>query len=215
MPTSQSKTPAPKAASAARRFPLGMVLAGVFTVLLIVTVFLTLDSGEPARADEYGTPAVTGSLPKLADSAADPAVGTPAPEVVGAGFDGATVSITDDGRAKILLLVAHWCPYCQAEVAWVSPYLRDNPLPDGVDLYGIATAIDRTRENWPPSEWLAREGFAAPVVVDDRGNSVANAFGLPAYPYWVFVRADGTVAGRVSGGITPEDLAAVVTELAP
>lgn len=196
-----------------RRLPIGLIIGGVFTVLLIVTVFLTLDDGTSDAADEYGSPTVEGALPLLTDSLADTASGNAAPSVVGADFDGNEVSMTDDGRAKMILFVAHWCPFCQDEVPWVADWLADTDLGD-VDFYGVATSIDRLRENWPPSEWLEREGFGAPVVVDDRINSVATAFGLPAYPYWVFVEADGTVAARISGGLSAADLDRVLASLA-
>jgi hypothetical protein len=62
---------------------------------------------------------------------------------------------------------------------------------------------------------LEREGFTAPVLVDDRINTVANSFGLPAYPYWVIVNADGTIAARISGGISAADLDRIVASLAP
>ena len=197
-----------------RKLPLGLMLGGVFAVLLIVTIFLTLDSGTNAGADEYGDPTVEGSLPLLLDSLDDPAIGTPAPEVTGADFDGATVSITNDGNAKLILFVAHWCPFCQDEVPWVSDWLQATELPENVDVYGVATSIDRSRENYPPSDWLEREGFTAPTLADDRVNSIGTAFGLPAYPYWVFVNADGTVAARISGGLSEADLDRIVASLA-
>ena len=206
----RSKTTKP----AGRRLPLALIGGAVFTVLLIVTVFLTLEGETDDRPDEYGSPTVTGALPVLADSTADPAMGTSAPEVTGQSFDGTEISITADGTAKAIVFLAHWCPFCQEELPWVSDWLAENGTPAGVDVYAVATAISRNRENWPPSEWLEREGFDGPILVDDEANSIANAFGLPAYPYWVFVDADGNVAGRVSGGITPDDLAAVLATLA-
>jgi len=198
----------PKLAPAApqgRKLPLGMILGGLFTVLLIVTVFLTLDGGE-AAADEYGDPQITGALATLIDPATDAAIGTPSPEVVGTDFDSAEVSITDDGTAKIILFLAHWCPHCQNEVPWVTEWIDGGNLPDNVDFYSVATSIDRTRENWPPSDWLEREEWPAPVIVDDQANSISEAFGLSAYPFWVFVNADGTIAARVSGGLSVESL---------
>jgi len=198
--TSKPKRPAATTPQG-RKLPLGIILGVTFTVLLIVTVFLTLGSGE-AAADEFGDPTITGSLAILIDPASDAAIGTPAPEVVGAGFDAAEVLITNDGNAKIILLLAHWCPHCQNEVPWVTEWLDGGNLPDGVDFYSVATSIDRTKENWPPSDWLEREAWPAPVIVDDQANSIANAFGLSGWPFWVFVDADGTIAGRVSGGLS-------------
>ena len=209
--TSKSENPAAPAPQG-RKLPLGMILGGLLTVLLIVTVFLTLDGGE-AAADEYGDPTITGSLATLIDPATDAAIDTPAPEVVGAGFDAAEVSITNDGNAKIILFLAHWCPHCQNEVPWVTEWLNDGNLPDNVDFYSVATSIDRSRENWPPSDWLEREDWPAPVIVDDQADSVTGAFGLSAYPFWVFVNADGTIAGRVSGGLSVTTLDGVAATL--
>jgi len=203
----------PSQAPSGRRLPLALILGGLFTVLLIVTVFLTLDPGE-SRADEYGEPAVSGALPLLNPTAGDAAIGTPIPGVTGAGFDGAPVAITDDGRAKVIILLAHWCPACQSEVPWVTAWLEQNGLPEGVDFYSVATSIDRNRENWPPSTWLEDAGWPVPVIVDDRSGTVSSAFGLTAFPFWVFVNADGTVFARVAGGIGAGVLEAVVAELA-
>ena len=85
-------------------------------------------------------------------------------------------------------------------------------VPDNVDLYSIATGIDAERPNYPPEAWLDREGWTAPVLVDTR-DEVARAFGLPGFPYWVFVNSDGTVALRIGGRISPEELAAVLQQL--
>jgi hypothetical protein len=52
------------------------------------------------------------------------------------------------------------------------------------------------------------------VILDDERNSVAAAFGLPAYPYFVFVGADGTVAGRVTGRVGADQLTAIALSLA-
>ena len=41
-------------------------------------------------------------------------------------------------------------------------------------------------------------------MADSRDGTAAKAYGLTAYPYFVLVNADGTVAGRGSGEL-PED----------
>jgi hypothetical protein len=52
---------------------------------------------------------VTGTaLPLFPDAGADPAVGMAMPELEGASFDGSAVSITNDGRPKVILFLAHW-----------------------------------------------------------------------------------------------------------
>jgi hypothetical protein len=95
----------------------------------------------------------------------------------------------------------------------VQDWLDGDPLPESVDFYSVSTGISRTRENYPPSDWLQKEGWTPPVIVDDGTSTVAGAFGLPAYPYWVFLDANGAVLARVSGGVAPSDLDNAVAAL--
>ena len=60
---------------------------------------------------------VTGSpLPTHTEDAQNPAVGTAAPVLRGAGFDGTPVTIGGDGRATLVMFLAHRCPHCQREL---------------------------------------------------------------------------------------------------
>ena len=200
------------AQKAPKKFPILPVVFGVFFVALISVVVLTFDNG--GSGDQYGSPEISGDiLPLLPDGANDPAVGLAAPEVVGSDYDGNPVSITNDGNAKVIMFVAHWCPHCQREVPIVKQWLEDNPLPADVDFYTISTSISSTRENYPPSSWLDREGWTAPVIVDDEASHIGDAYGLTAFPFWVFSAADGTVVARVTGGVAPSDLDGAVATL--
>ncbi len=196
---------------AAKKFPLVPVLIGVGVVALITTVILTMSGG--GTEGEFGTPAVTGSGLPPAGAGTDLAIGMPIPEVAGADFDGTAVSIARDGRPKILIFLAHWCSHCQAEVPVVVDWVEAGNLPDGLDLIGIATSTASTRPNFPPSEWLDREGWGLPTLVDDADYSVANNFGLDAFPFWVFVAPDGTVVGRTSGELPPETISEIAVTL--
>ena len=91
-------------------------------------------------------------------------------------------------------------------------WLDGGGAPDGVELISVATAIDPGLPNYPPEEWLAREGWTVPVIVDKTG-TVATAYGLSAFPFWVFVHADGTVLGRVTGELTIADLQTIIASL--
>lgn len=153
-------------------------------------------------------PVISGAaLPVYGDPAADTAVGQTIPTVTAAGG-----SIALDGRAKILVFLAHWCSHCQAEVPVVQAWLDAGGLPEDVDMVSVSTAIDPNRPNYPPDAWLAREGWTPPVIVDP-ANTVADAFGLSAFPYFVFVHADGTVGARVTGELAIADLEAIVEGL--
>ncbi len=195
-----------------RNFPLFPVIFGVVAVALVTVVVLTFDSGD--SSDETGSPEITGeTLPLLPEGSADPAVGMLAPEVSGADFDESSVSMTNDGQAKVIVFVAHWCHVCRREVPIVQDWLDSTTLPDNVDFYTISTSVSSTRENYPPSAWLEREGWTAQVILDDAASSVGNAFGLTAFPYWVFTSADGTVLARIAGGVAPSDLDVAVAAL--
>ncbi|MEK7251689.1 MAG: hypothetical protein AAB198_00340 [Actinomycetota bacterium] len=196
---------------APKKFSLIPVLIGVGAVALIATVILTMSGG--STVEEFGAPVVTGTALPPASDGTDLALGLPIPEVVGGNFDGDEVTITRDGRPKILVFLAHWCSHCQAEVPVVVDWIEAGNLPEGLDLIGIATSTASTRPNFPPSEWLEREGWALPTIVDDADFSVGNTFGLDAFPFWVFVAPDGTVAGRTSGELEPETISEIAATL--
>lgn len=172
----------------------------------------TLPSASLDDPEAYGTVELSGApLPRFGESGDDAAAGRPAPEVVGADFAGNEVAVTNDGRAKIMLFVAHWCPYCQAEIPTVRDWLATTELPDNVDVYSVVTLSDPGRTNYPPRPWLETEEWTVPVIVDDGLDTAANTFGLNAVPFWVFVNTDGTVAFRHAGGGVPAE---ALTEVA-
>jgi hypothetical protein len=103
-------TTAPKAP---KKFPVVPVVFGVVLVALISIVVLTFDDG--GSGSEYGSPEISGDiLPLLPEGGDDPAVGLAAPEIVGADFDGNPISITNDGKAKVILSLPARDPHRQA-----------------------------------------------------------------------------------------------------
>src|SRR6185503_4701316 len=125
-------------------------LAGVVVLALVVAIVASRSSAPAASGDVAQTRAVavTGNaLPQYGDGT-DAAVGRPAPELRGASFDGTPVAVTRDGRAKLVLFVAHWCPHCQREVPVVISHLRTAPLPKDVDLVAVATSTSADRPNY-------------------------------------------------------------------
>ncbi len=172
-------------------------------------------SGLPTASLAPGSeiPVITGTpLAELQNPSGDPAVGRPAPVVAGSGFDGSATGIAADGRPKVVIFLAHWCPHCQAEVPVVQEWIDANGMPAGVDIVSVVTAIDRGAPNYPPDAWLAREGWTVPVIVDPT-NSVAGAYGLSAFPFWTFIGADGTVKARTTGELSVADLEAYIKGL--
>ncbi len=79
-----------------------------------------------------------------------------------------------------------------------------------MDIYAISTRVEASRENYPPAAWFAREGWSAPVILDDRTGSIDQALGIPSVPAWVVVGADNTVILRSSGVKSNEEFEQLV-----
>ena len=194
-----------------------VVVGAVIAVLIVATVLLTMGGGESIGAIETAEVAVTGNAlptydPAYLDASLDPAVGLPAPALSGVDFDESAVSFATDGRARMIVFLAHWCPHCQAEVPRVTEWLGGRTLPPSVDLISVSTSVSPGQPNFPPSSWLRREGWPLPVIADD--GSAAQAYGLASFPYWVFVDAEGLVVQRIGGELTTDTLDRAVAILA-
>ena len=184
--------------------PVIWIVLGVIVVLALVIAVLVSAGGDEgddtAGLQQIRAVTVAGdALPEFTASAEDPAVGQVAPELRGASFDGSPVELTRDGRGKLVVFVAHWCPHCQVEVPEIVEHLRTVDLPEGVDLVAVSTAVSERQPNYPPSRWLERESWTAPVLVDDGDGAASRAYGLGGFPFFVGLDADGTVVGRVAG----------------
>jgi thiol-disulfide isomerase/thioredoxin len=136
-------------------------------------------------------------------------VGKEIPDLEGLTFDGAPVSITKDGKPKLVLFVAHWCPHCQKEIPLLADYLKANPV-QGVDLYTVSTSAASNSPNYPPSAWLETEDWEVPTLADSEDKQAADAFGLSAFPFFVAVDASGKVVARTSGELTTEQFADLI-----
>jgi hypothetical protein len=71
-----------------------------------------------------------------------------------------------------------------------------------VDLYGVSTGVAEDRGNYPPGQWLRRENWPVPTLLDDAQGTAAQAYGLSSYPFFVAVDASGKVVARQSGELT-------------
>lgn len=188
------------------------VVGGLVVLMLIAAVMF----GSEEVGAEYGEPVIEGtSLPLFPNTQAIDftAAGLTAPYVFGQNFDGDEVSITNDGTAKAIVFLAHWCSHCQQEVPRVQEWLDNGGGVDGVDIYSVSTAINSGQPNYPPSAWLDNEEWTVPVIVDDNDNSVLNAYGAGGFPYWVFLDADGTVSVRTAGELSIAQLEEILDTL--
>jgi thiol-disulfide isomerase/thioredoxin len=197
--------------------PLVIVL-GAIVALAVLAVLVTQlgggdddDAGTSAASTETRDGDVVGdALPKLDDPADDPAIGTAAPVLNGETFAGDKITIGGKGPA-LVVFVAHWCPHCRREVPFLVSYFDLHGMPEGVDVYGVATSIDPSAPNYPPSKWLADENWKVPTLVDADDSGAAVAYGLSAFPYFVALNKDGVVVARTTGELEAPDLEALLT----
>ncbi len=189
------------------------IAGGVVGFGLIVWLAIAI-AGE-TDVDEsivYGEVTVEGDpLPFLQSGQADPAVGLTVPTVTGESLDGEQLTIGPDGNAKIIVMLAHWCPHCQAEVPIIQNWVESGGLPDGVDIYGTTVLTNRLQDGdtWPPSEWLDSEGWTIPTVKDDQAGSIVEAYGMQGTPTYVVLGPDNENLGRLSGEIGIDGLNAI------
>ncbi len=83
----------------------------------------------------------------------------------------------------------------------------------GVDIVTVVTAYRPAWDNWPPGDWLEREGWSPEVIRDDAASSVYRAYGAGPFPYWVFLDGDGAVVLRVAGAMGTEQLETILQTL--
>jgi cytochrome c biogenesis protein CcmG/thiol:disulfide interchange protein DsbE len=204
-------------AGQSRNVALWVALAAIVVVAAIVAIAATRGGSDadgggaspsggtvvPSGDVHFGSVEVDGSaLPQPVQGAADPAVGLAFPTITGQQFDGQPITVGSEGKAMIVLGLAHWCPHCQKEVPLLQGWLDDNGMPTDVDVRAVATATDENAVNFSPGEWLRREGWSVPTLVDDRDNTARAAMGIAGYPAFVVVGPDGTVVQRASGELT-------------
>jgi thiol-disulfide isomerase/thioredoxin len=224
--SASARVAAAQAQSRGRTIWIIVGVAVVVALALVIAVAVTgsddaVEGGGPSPSGgtvvpsgdlSQGTVDVTGeSLPGLTRGAStDPAVGQTIPTVAGESFDGSAISIAPGGKPKVVMLLAHWCPHCQAEVPRIQQWLDANGMPSDVDLIAISTSASASRPNYPPGDWLRGEGWSVPTMVDDGEGTAIRAFGLTSYPFFVVVDDTGAVVFRTSGELSETQWEALV-----
>ena len=194
------------------------IVLGAIAAVIVAAIVIAVASGggddtPKSAAHETGAVEVDGAALPSFRSGADPAVGKPIPTLTGISFDGSPVTIAPNGKPQAIVFLSHSCPHCQAEVPRIVALERAGRLA-GVDVTAVTTNTSPELPNYPPSAWLRREHWLFPTMVDSKQFTAADAYGLPAFPYFVFVDAQGKVAGRTTGEIPSDGLAAIFKALA-
>jgi len=134
-------------------------------------------------------------------------------EVAGETIDGDRVSLSDlEGRLVVMPVWGSWCGPCRAEAPMLADAARD--LQDhGVSFLGIDSRDDNTAK---AKAFVDRFDIPYPSIYDPDGNTLLAFHGtLPpmTIPSFVFIDADGQIAGRVLGKIDRSTLYGVVSDV--
>lgn len=208
-PRTRSSSQVAKAAKAGQGNRNVWVIVAVVAVVAfaaIIAVALSQESDGGDGGEETADVTITGD--PLPDMTTNPegAVGMAAPELEGTDLSGEPISITNDGRPKVIGFFAHWCPHCQNEVPVIVDWQEAGNQPDDVDFYGVSTNVTPARENYPPSAWFDEEDWTTPTMKDDGASSAYVSYGAGGFPYWVVVDAEGNVVTRTSGELGQEQI---------
>ena len=162
-----------------------------------------------------GETTITGQgLPEYAgDNDDNVARGLDAPIFSGPNENSEIVSLEKNGNAKVLLFLAHWCGFCQKEVPIVQEYIDIIGIPQGVEIIAVATSIDRSRDNYPPHDWLEREGWSE-IQIYDVDRDIGTAYGVNSFPYWVFLDKDLKIVARRTGNLPQDQVGQLLIALA-
>jgi thiol-disulfide isomerase/thioredoxin len=102
------------------------------------------------------------------------------------------------------MVVAHWCSFCKNEVPRIQKWLNASGMPADVDLVTVATSNDPAKGNFPAGDWLRREEWSVPTIVDDKQSQAGNALGVSGFPYFIVADAQGKIVYRTSGAVTED-----------
>ena len=187
----------------------------VIAAAAVIAIVLSQSGSGPAASVAptvavVAPPTITGApLPDFTATKGDPAIGQAAPVVEGHDYQGNAVGIAPNGTPTLVIFAAHWCPHCQREIPLIQEWLTAKGAPTGVDLVSVSTGVDPSLPNYPPEAWFERVGWTVPVIVDPT-NSVAAAYGLTSYPFFVLLDGEGKVISRASGELSIADLEALL-----
>lgn len=183
-----------------------------------LAAFVDGEVAQPVAVGGTDLPAFTRAMGE--GSAADTALCTMAPVLSGYDYTGEQVTIDArrDGPTMVVLL-AHWCPHCNAEIPVLNEWRDSGEVPDGLNIVGVSTAVSPDRPNYPPDQWLRDRDWQWPVIADDGAGTQTEpppalaAYGGGPFPMMVLLDGDGLVRLRFSGETPLDRIAAVTGEL--
>ena len=169
-------------------------------------------SAAPGNPPAAAVPA--GSLPRFEPGQQDAALGLPLGNVAGDEYYTQTALDVDpaDGTARLWMIWAHWCPYCQEELPAVSEWWTENGDSfENVEVVSVTTSIDPSRGN-ELVPYLDDLQLPFPTLVDD-DLAMATQLGVSAFPFWIITDGEGTVLYRSAGLMGMEQIESIAGQL--
>ena len=157
--------------------------------------------------DGWGSPDILSALLTITGPELPPATaGGRAPAFSLRSSGGGTVSLGQlEGRALVVNFWASYCPPCRAEMPMLVRVMGSQA---GVEL----VLVDEGDSQEAADSFLRALGITRPALLDSN-LSVGHEYGAIALPTTVFVRPDGTIAGRQIGQLDESVLAAELATL--
>lgn len=138
-----------------------------------------------------------------------PAPGTKAPEFTLRALDGKLYALREGlGRGPVLLaFFKESCPVCQFTFPFLERVYAAVDRQREIQIWGISQDDDQDARDFARSC-----GLTFPILLDESGYPVSNAYGLTNVPTLFLVEPDGSVA-VTSVGFSKQDIETIATRL--
>ncbi|MEO8556978.1 MAG: TlpA disulfide reductase family protein [Actinomycetota bacterium] len=139
---------------------------------------------------------------------APPKIGSPAQDFTATTVDGEKISLSSyKGQAVWLTFGATWCAACVAEAPDVQA-ASEKFKAKGV----VVLAIFIREDSATVSDYANRVGLTYPMVADP-DTRIASAYRVYGIPAHFFIDKSGILRSVRTGGLSPEQMAAALTEI--
>jgi peroxiredoxin len=177
-----------------------LVLAGTAAVVM-VGVYM-VDRPAPAAADGTTAVKLTG-----AGDGAPPKVGTAAQDFTATTVEGEKVSLSSfKGKTVWLTFGASWCAACKAEAPDIQAAYEKFKA-QGVVVLSVSISEDSATVK----DYGDRIGLTYPKIADPE-TRIASAYRVNGIPAHFFINSAGVLASVKTGGLSPEQMNAALTE---
>ncbi len=196
--TPRATRSAPKPRRLLTALPL-LVFAGLAALFLA-----RLGAGDPSRIPSplIGLPVPNFSLPPLP--------GRPAPAAASSGSAGLDAAALKRGHVTLVNVFASWCAECHDEHEILMMLSKSSRLQElGIPLDGIVYK-DKPED---ARRYLGSKGDPYAAVGDDRAGRTAIDFGVYGVPETFVVKGDGTLAFKLIGPVTPDNIGTLESEI--